>query len=484
MPLTDAVDLQNFFPSPSRLDGRGGYTTWATGTTGNVKTLANYNPMVGSNKLLGFTSSGVYNVSASGAVGASLLARTNGKHQWFDFSDGTSNWLVALNGADKPFYYDGTTATAVDAGTSPALIGITSSLLVSGFVFKGRIMFIPTQSLSFWYLPAGVVGGTLTEFDLGPEFPRGGYLVAGGTWTIDGGDGVDDLAVFVSSEGEVAVYRGTNPSSAAAWAKVGIYTFAKPIGRRCLAKYGADLTLLTEAGLFTLSSALPSASVNDKFALSYKIEPTLTAAARLYSSVFGWETILYPQQSALIVNVPQTEDGVHVQFAMNTITKAWGPFLGWNAETFAIFNGELYFASGTGTVKAWNGTADGSTEIVFYGKQAFSDFGYTGVEKSGFMFQPIFATTGSFAFLTDIDVDYQDQPITGTATFTVTSGAVWDVSLWDVGFWAPGLEVVKDWTSPDTFPGVVVSGKVKIATTTLQVQWLGNSMMFQLGGPL
>lgn len=132
MKPTDAVVLNNWFPRPSYVEFRGGYASHATGMTGTGKTLAVYNKLTGSNQMFGFTASGIYNASSAGAVGASVLARTNGKHQWVMFGDGTNNWLIACNGIDDPAYYDGTTWTAVDETTTPALTGYTGNLVQIG----------------------------------------------------------------------------------------------------------------------------------------------------------------------------------------------------------------------------------------------------------------------------------------------------------------------------------------------------------------
>src|SRR6185503_14655824 len=101
-----------------------------------------YNKLTGSSEMYAYTATGIYNVSAAGAVGASVLARTNGKHQWVMFGDGTNNWLIAVNGVDKPAYYDGTTWTAVTNATTPALTGYTGNAVeefISVNVFKGRL---------------------------------------------------------------------------------------------------------------------------------------------------------------------------------------------------------------------------------------------------------------------------------------------------------------------------------------------------------
>ncbi len=481
MGLTDAIVLDNWMPKTNYVEIRGGWATSATGTTGNVKTLAPYNALNGTNKLFAYTASGIYDVSSSGAVGASKLSRTNGKHQYTMFGDGTSNWLIACNGVDKPAYFDGTTWTAVDGASTPALTGVTTTTLVQPVVFKGRMFFVQDATLSVWYLAAGAAGGALTEIDLSAEFKRGGYLMQMAVWTRDAGDGQDDVACFISSEGEVAVYQGNNPAVAANWVKIGVYTIGRPIGRRCTTQFGGDLIILTQNGAFPLSQALQSSTIDYKLALSFKIESAFTAATNSYSSIFGWEPILYPAQSALIVNVPIAEDGTHYQYVMNTITKAWCRFKAWDIETMAVFNGELYGAAGTGTRKLWTGTIDGTNNIEAYGKTAFSYFGTRGALKQFKLYRPVLATNGDVAFLTDIDVDFGDDEISGTTTYSTGSGAVWDVATWDNAFWQSGTTVVKQWTSPNEWQGYCASAKIKIATNSLMIQWMSNDMIFETG---
>lgn len=484
MPEKDAVVLDNFFPSTTYCEGRGGFVEHATGMTGNGKTLAVYNKMNGQSQMFCTTASGTYNVSSPGAVGSSLAARTNGKHQWTMFADGTNSWLIMCNGVDKPLYYDGTTWTAVDGASTPALTGVTTTKLIQPFVSKGRLYFIEVNSLSFWYLTAGAAGGALTEFDLGGVARKGGYLMAGATWTIEGGDGPDDRVVFVTSEGEVIVYAGVDPSSSNTWSLVGVYEMGKPIGRRCMHKYGGDLLILTENGAFPMAAAAQSVSIDYKLAVSYKIENAFTESARVYGSNFGWCTAFLPNRSALIVNVPLAEDGTHYQYVMNTITKAWCRFKGWNAEDLAVFNSELYYAVGTGVMKAWSGQIDGGSNIRFYGKTAFGYFGSPNVQKRFDMFRPVLAVNGSLNFLAGYDVDFRDSAIIGSASFNIANTDLWDQGLWDVAKWSAGAEVIRKWTSPATFPGYCAAAKIDIQTNSLQVKWLSNDFVYETGGIL
>lgn len=477
----DAVYLENFMPQTSDIPIRGGYVSHATGLTGNGKTLAPYNSLTGTNKLFCLTGSGVYDVTNQGAVGASLAARTNGKHQYTQFGDGTSEWLILCNGVDKPLYYDGTTWTAVDNVSTPALTGITTTNLVSPLVFKGRLMFIEKNSLSFWYLPVNVAGGALTEFDLSSQAKRGGYLIAMGTWTRDAGNGPDDFAVFVTSKGEVIVYQGTDPSSASAWAKIGTYFLGVPIGRRCLYSLGGDLLLITENGAFALSAAIQSAQIDFRSALSYKIEPSFTESARNYKNNFGWEMIHYPARNALLVNIPIAEDGEHHQYVMNTITKAWTKFTGWDAETFGLFNEELYFANGTAVYKAWSGATDNGVNINAKGKHAFNYFKRSGLKKVK-LFRVMFSLDSNIPASLGVDSDFNDTAPFNEVLYQPPDIALWDVALWDVGKWGGALFTVKSWHSPAQWDGYAFAGKVSLAINNVNVRWVSSDYVFEDGG--
>lgn len=484
MKATDAVTLENWFPGTSDCEIRGGYGSARTGMADNGRTLAVYNGITGASKMFCFTLTKTYDVSSAGAVGGSVATRTAGRHVWVNFGDGTNNYLIAVNGADKPLYYNGSSWTAVDGASSPALTGLTTTTISYVNAFKGRLFFLENSSLSFWYLAAGAAGGALTEFPLDGEATMGGYLMAMATWTVDAGDGEDDRAVFITSEGQVIVYQGTNPASAASWAKVGTYYLGKPLGRKCFFNYGGDLGLLTQDGVFPLSTALQSATIDKRVALSDKIDKAFNESARSYFSTAGWRATVYPARSALVVNIPVQEDGTHEQYVMNTITRAWCKFTNWNAEDFVVFGGELYFTTGTAVYKAWTGAADNTANVVAFGKSAFTDFGRPGIQKFVKGFQPVLSVNGNLTFLTDIDVDFKDGELAGVATYSTESAGIWDAGKWDIASWGATFEVVKKWTSPSEYPGFYCAGKVKIATNALTVRWMASTYIFEYGSPV
>jgi hypothetical protein len=189
----EAVKMLNFYPLTTEVVIRGGQADYASGVTGTVKTLAVYNGASGTNKMFTASDSGIYDVSVAGAVGASVATSTNGYWQWLNFGDGTTNWLIMVNGTDKPNYYSGAAWTAVDGASTPALTGLTTTSIIGVAEYNGRLFFIEKDKLKFWYLTAAAAGGALTAFDLSSFANRGGYLLAIGTWSVDSGDGIDDL---------------------------------------------------------------------------------------------------------------------------------------------------------------------------------------------------------------------------------------------------------------------------------------------------
>lgn len=482
MKVGDAVTLENWYPRVSDCIVRGGSDDHVTGIASRVKALMVYSPLSGIDVLFAATNTNVYNVSAAGAVGASVAAVSPGTIHHLNFGDGGTQYLILVNGVDKPWYYNGTTWLAVDSGTSPALSGVASTTLSYINVFKERLFFIQKNTLSFWYLAAGSVGGALTEFPMESYFHLGGNLVAMATWTIDGGAGVDDLAVFITNQGEVAVFQGTSPQSLNTWSLVGIYKVGTPIGSRCFVKVAGDIVLITESGILPLSKALQSSAVDRTVALSDRIADAFLTAAKSYSGYPGWEALVYPAENALLVNIPITDGNVSHQYVMNLTTKAWTKFIGWNAECWAVFNNDLYFGGNTAVVKAWTGTDDNGTDIVVYGKSAFTDLKKPGVLKRVVGIRPkLISQEDSVTFQVGLDVDYSDRLFSGTVSFVSGGGSQWNVGQWGTAVWGSTGEIVQEWESPPAYEGHVFSGKLKIALMGDSVRWVATDYLYMTG---
>lgn len=475
----DAVILTNFFPSTTSVNLRGGYSKWSTGYGAQVETVLSYSGGT-TNKLFGIAGGSVYDASSGGAVGAAALSGlSNSRWQYVNIATPGGNYIEMCNGSDAVYTFDGSSWTS-QAGN---ITGVTSSTLIGINVHKNRVWFVQTGTLKAWYLPVQSISGAASALDLSSFCPHGGYLMAMATWTMDAGYGLDDMAVFVTSQGDVLVYRGTDPSSASTWALVGVFWIGSPIGRRCFTKYKGDVVLITQDGLVPLSGALQSSRLNPRVALTDKIQDATSTAVINYGSNFGWDIQPFPKENALILNVPVTVNGNQQQYVMNTITGAWCNFTGWYANDFELYNDNLYFGGTNFIAKAWNTYADAGQGIPTFGLQAFSYFGSPAQIKRFTMMRPTFYASSPPSINGQINVDFDQSPALPVLTSSSAIGGVWDVALWDTDVWGSGLDLYRQWQGAS---GVGYCGAPNVATSTnaINLNWLATDVVFETGAIL
>lgn len=441
-----AASITNWVPRTGWIEMRGGYNAWCQGITANpVNTLMAYRPPNGTDILFAASGSAIYNVSTNGSPTISLSGLSGSKFQYVNFTPALGNsYLMAVNGLDAGIKtYNGTVwATQNPSGTSTGIfIGIN--------VFKRRIWLISPNSTIAYFLGTDAITGAATALDLGAFMSKGGYLMAMATWTVDGGNGPDDMAVFITSKGQVIIYKGTDPTNANAWALVGVFDQPDPIGRRCFFRWGADLLLITIQGVIPLSQALPfDPSASRSVSITNRIQNAMLSAAQSYRANFGWQIISFPQQSLLLLNIPQVEGQTQIQYVMNTITGAWTAFNGWNANCFEIFNESLYFGDNSGNVNlAYAGGLDLVTPILADVKCAFNYLDEPGRLKNANLVRPFLVADGTLVPTIQIDVDFEDSTVFAPVTLLQPTGAIWDTSLWDAGVWSTGITTVLNWLS-------------------------------------
>jgi len=480
MEPTDAVTLINMFPTVSNLTMRGGYTKHATGLDGKVQTLMVYNDG-NSTEMFAVTSTGkIYDVTAGGAVGAPVVTGlTNGIWEYINITTAGGSYLMAVNGEDSALLYNGTT------WTNPAITGVTSADLCNITLFKNRIWFIEQYTLKAWYLPTSSIGGAAQYIDMSSIAKFGGHLVDLDTWTLDAGYGVDDNLAFITSIGEVIVYRGTDPASAATWSLIGVWKLGSPVGTRCMLKWGGDLLILTYDGLMPMAASLQSSRLDPRVALSDKIQGAITAATTAYGgnhASVGWQVVYTAKNNAVWINVP-VADGQQQQYVMNTITKSWCQFIGWAAYCWEIFSDDPYFGSDGYVGKAWDDNyTDYTSNITTSTLQAFNYFGSRGVKKYFTRARPSIFTNGDPTIGVGMNIDFDTSDTTAPVTFSGSAYGVWDAltSTWDVAIWGADLAIQNTWLG---ITGIGYCGalQMKTASSGLQIQWASTDVVYQTG---
>ena len=390
---------------------------------------------------------------------------------------GANTFTYTLSGALGVVTVIGTATPSVNF----AITGVNPALFIHVAAFKSRLWFVENNSLRAWYLPVLSIGGAANSLDFSSLFNRGGYLVAMADWSLDAGYGMDDYAVFISSEGQVAIYKGTDPASAATWALIGIYDVGSPLGRRCLAKYAGDITLICKDGLLPLSQALMSSRVSTKNALTDKIQQVTSDYTTSYGSNFGWENAIFPQENMLLLNVPISSTQSY-QLVMNTISGAWSRFTDWDAHCFELHGDQLYFGGSTYVAKAWDTNADAGGNINFEALQSFNYFGNSGQLKQVKMLRPIIATDGRPSVLLGVNVDFDVTAPTGVPTFTASNSAVWDLATWDGGYvWGGDLQIKRDWQTAFGL-GYCIAAHMKGTAKNTQLTWASTDYLLEVGG--
>lgn len=477
MDRTDAVILTNWFPVPTFLQQRYGYTKFSIGYPGQVETVISYAGAT-STKLFGIASGKIYDATSGGAVSSAVVTGlSNSRFQQTNITTSGGSYSIIVNGADAPRSFDGTN------WATPSITGVTTTNLSNVNLFKNRLWFIEKNTLKAWYLPTQSIAGAANALDMSAFAPHGGFLVAMGTWTIDAGYGVDDLAVFITSQGDVLVWRGTDPASSSTWMLVGVWYLGTPVGRRGFVKYRGDLLLLTQDGLFPLSAALQSSRVNPKVALTDKIQSAITTATTNYGNNFGWDITPFYNQNMVVLNVPVNEGSNQQQYVMNTITGAWCNFTGWSANCFNVYNNGLYFGSTNYIAQAWNGFSDNGSAINTQGLQAFSYFGSPGQLKRFTLMRPTFYVSSSPTVSGQINVDFDQSPSTAALSSSSNTAATWDNANWDGSTWGQDLTLSRVWQGTT---GIGYAGAPNITTSNIGInmQWVSTDVVMEAGAIL
>lgn len=476
MPIQNAISQDNFFSNPGRVRLRNGHTEYASGLGDPVEAIIDYSSGTAT-KLLGAADDSIYDISSSGAVGAALASSfTNARWQHVNMGSPGGQFALLFNGEDAPQNYDGSSVSSAGI-TGP----VTPENLISACVFKRRVFMVEKNSLKFWYLPVETITGAAQDFDLAPICSDGGYLMAIGSWTRDGGDGPDDVIAFITSKGQIVIYAGTDPGDDAEWGLIGVYRVGSPVGRRCVVKVGAELIVITRDGIIPMSQFLTVSRSDPNRALSKKIASAVTEATKLYSANFGWQPLLYPVGNMGIFNVPISATESH-QYVVNTIHGAWQRFTGWNARCWGLYNDNPYFGGADGKVyRADNGNSDNGDTIQAEVKQAYSYFKAPGRAKIWNLCRPLIRSTGELPLGIGMDVDFGDSGPLSIAAYDAGGSSAWDSATWDTAQWAGSDVVQKNWLSVGRM-GHAGSLRLFVNMKGASMDWSATDWVYQIGG--
>ncbi len=517
MPIQNAVILDNWIPRAGFVEIRRGFVPQQTGTPGPVESLLAFRGGSGGDVLFAASAGELYNVTTpGGALGPPVYSGlASNRWNYTAYANAAGVWLIAVNGTDTPIGYNaGAWAPLPAISGSSGSITLNPARLAAVSPHQGRLLFTEADTLHVWFPAAGAVGGAMQLLDLGSVFNKGGRLIGVATWSWQFGVTADEYAVFLTDQGQIALFSGIDPGNASDWTLTGVYDFGPPLGPKAMVKYGADLILITSDGIIPLSQAIKlDRGQDNSVALTAMIKDAFAQAVRAYAGNYGWQGILYPGDTTSsdpdadggslgIFNIPVTTLGTSMQYVSNLSTGAWCRFLGIDAFCWETANGAIFFGSTNGVYQWDVGASDSGQTITADVKSAFSAFGAPRTKRFT-MLRPLLNTSALVQPALEMDVDYQESEPTAVPT-VVAAGSTTPTIRYDwtsvtgIGYvGAARMQValrddpsVSDVATDTSLTNVVAVDHSDLLATSpglpydVPCQLIGFDVMFQIGGQL
>lgn len=515
MPDRDAVRLVNWIPDDIGVRIRKGFREWAINIPGGLEVKSIFSwigpsstfpagtyltvPTTLPGRMFAATDSAIYDVTSSTDAPASSQALSGapdaGRIESAMLTNSAGSFLLTTSEADGYRYFDGTTwTTPTFGGGAGQVANINPNTFVQVLVWKRRAWFVERNSSSAWYLPTDSITGAASEIDFGPLFKNGGHLSYLAKWTIDAGEGIDDFLVAVSSNGDVCVYKGTDPSSPSTFSLVGTWYIGQvPVGRRAHCQYGGDLILLSADGVNPISFVTRGGSsvlVATGTEYSSKIRAQLGEVLRRTFTSQGWQLLLHPSERVLIVNAPDSSESLKLQFVMSTSVNEWTTFNDIPIKCMGMNAGYAFCGTGDGRVML---ILNGWQDNIPYNQQrgdairgilqpSFSYFDTPAVQKHFTMVRANFLAQEPPNIKIDVATNFSVAAPTGTPSFFAAQDALWDVATWDNAIWGGGLDVYSDWSGVGAIGFAAAAGIISVSTSELVLTSI--DYMFHVGGPL
>lgn len=193
----DAVTLVNFFPTPTDVTLRRGYTNYSDGITGEVNSLMNYAGPI-TQQLFAAAGSKIYRADAPTAVQV-FSGLTDSKFQHVNFSNQGGNYLTAVNGSDPAMLYDGTawskmatttTAQTIASITHVGAVATLTTTLAHGLITGNRVTISGAAPAAYnGVYVITVTGATTFTYTMASTPVTNATTV--GSYTVTGITGVD-----------------------------------------------------------------------------------------------------------------------------------------------------------------------------------------------------------------------------------------------------------------------------------------------------
>jgi hypothetical protein len=283
----------------------------------------------------------------------------------------------------------------------------------------------------------------LLNIPLSGAATKGGKLLFAATWSIDAGDGIDDKLVFATDLGELIIFSGGNPSSAADWRQEGRYEMSPPMGMNAHMALGGDLLIATVDGIIPTSAAITKSREELELAAVTRTIKPMWREEVIAKRSWPWTMTNWGEYGAVFTTFPGGLPGAQYCLATNAATGAHARFTGWDVTCFAQMRGDMFFGTQTGKIMQADRTGydDGLpyVAILVGGWEMFQSASQTVTWRQA---RASFATRGNQPFqpqlstTTDYVITLPPVPPAGADPGVLD---LWDSGLWDTARWDSGV---------------------------------------------
>ena len=454
-----ALVMDNWVPTMKGTKLRGGTKTWATLPETDTPVVSMFNFISGSQqRMYAGNATKLYDVTAatptliksgqlSGNYVASQMANQSGDHM-----------LVCNDAGDFVLHFDGTTWTTLNSGqinADPAITPPPSCVaghnLTYVWKYRGRFFFIEGGTMNAWYLPTNAFQGRILQIPLAGAATKGGKLLSGFSWSIDAGDGIDDKCVFMTDQGELLIFTGSDPSTATNWRQEGRYATSLPLGMNCHLPIGGDVLIATVDGIIPISASIQKDSSQlELAAITRAIKPMWREEVNAKRAL-PWTMCKWDEYGGIFVTYPGGTPGNYTTGAVNVATGAWCRIIGWDAMCFGRLRADMFFGTQDGRIVQTErtGTDNGLPYLctIVGGWEMFNSSGSTVVwrqarasfrSRNGEPFQPQLSATTDYVIT--IPPPPSAAPDPGP------------MDVWDQGLWGPTPGFTPPWSPGNPLP--------------------------------
>jgi hypothetical protein len=460
MPETDAIVMDNFISTGGIVKLRSGYRSVVETPKSPIairqpaiKTLCSFtagtdDQLIFANKLAGERYSELYKIDETfesyesivpkDAYGVPLVKMEGTR--WKDLQFQNRLFLVS-DGTDVPVVYDGK-RLAYHSFENKTEDDLEWDEITDICAYNQRLFFLQKGTLNLWFTSAmGAIAGEIECNDLSNYATRGGELVEIEEWTRTGANDLTSMLVAITSEGEVFMFKGTDPTEVDEWEMAGVYQVPDPLGFHCATRMMDDLIIATKGGYYSAASLTSVKETTASMAITDKIRGAIMELKEYHDNV-GWQEVFLPTINMFFINIPISESQAE-QFVYNMENQTWSRFTGIDAFTFCTFKDKIYFGGKTGNIyELFETSTNNGLFISGAVQQAFSTFNVPQKKK----IKSITVSVGTpfvqkVSLRLSCDFNLQPESVVFTNGVAVDEDtAQWDVSRWNEEYWGVYLK--------------------------------------------